>query len=168
MVGLYAKCRKKWTSEKVIKKFLLDNSNKSYEVSSSLHRTLRSDTSFSIHRDCLFCGEEVKRCSNAWPFSLATTESKDTLRSICHQRNDDWAKQVLGRIESVCDLQAADASYHRACSQNFRGSRKRPSTSTETDHKFQPAKKSRIGRKITQDDECAFLNTLEYLKKKWR
>src|SRR6218665_1253048 len=37
----------------------------------------------------------------------------------CRKKNDPLAIEVLGRLESCCDLVAAEAFYHRACYQAF-------------------------------------------------
>ena len=39
------------------------------------------------------------------------------------ERDDDWRRQVIGRLEDACDLVAEEASYHRACMSAFRANR---------------------------------------------
>ena len=52
--------------------------------------------------------------------SVRTIELKDTVLTVCQERNDSWAHSVLARISSAHDLHAADAIYHKACDINFR------------------------------------------------
>ena len=45
---------------------------------------------------------------------------QNSIKQICASRNDSWSKTVLGRIECVSDLHAADAVHHLICTNNFR------------------------------------------------
>ncbi len=40
--------------------------------------------------------------------------------AICDTRGDDWAEAVRSRLETIHDLPAEEATYHRFCSSNFR------------------------------------------------
>ena len=42
--------------------------------------------------------------------SVRTVELKDTVLTVCQERNDSWAHSVLARISSAHDLHAADQS----------------------------------------------------------
>ena len=45
---------------------------------------------------------------------------KDAVMDICAQRGDNWASQVLVRVQgAVSDLHAADARYHHDCMARF-------------------------------------------------
>lgn len=37
----------------------------------------------------------------------------ESIRTMCVKRSDKWGKIVLNRINSECDLIAADAQYHK-------------------------------------------------------
>ena len=47
------------------------------------------------------------------------------LRDELKKRNDKWAFEVQGRVESVSCLRAEEAVYHRKCMQHFYLKRKR-------------------------------------------
>jgi hypothetical protein len=78
---------------------------------------------------------------------------------VCEDRNDDWAVAVRGRIESINDLHAADASYHQTCSVNFRTSKALPKA-------FSPDSKAEgnRGRPRNFDKEYHFQKVIEYLQ----
>ena len=57
---------------------------------------------------------------------VSTLAIQDSLLQACSERNDDWSHLVRGRIESVNDLRAADAVYHRTCYTNFVTNREVP------------------------------------------
>ena len=51
--------------------------------------------------------------------TVMTLPFRATLMENCRKKNDPLAIEVLGRLESCCDLVAAEAFYHRACYQAF-------------------------------------------------
>ncbi|ESN98242.1 hypothetical protein HELRODRAFT_177122 [Helobdella robusta] len=42
-----------------------------------------------------------------------------TIQRVCREKQDKWAFEVSGRIETSCDLHAADAVYHKNCCRKF-------------------------------------------------
>ncbi|XP_021363437.1 uncharacterized protein LOC110456800 [Mizuhopecten yessoensis] len=100
-------------------------------VSITPKRSLRSTTpDFDLREHCLFCGKpakvnERKRGHDVFP--VRTTEFKNNLEAKCMTRNDEWAEEVLGRLQiAPADLHAADAVYHQSCSVNFRTGKMMP------------------------------------------
>ncbi len=77
---------------------------------------LRSgDDKFSFKSNCFFCGQQAMAGNKRKAFdviSVRTIEFKDTVLTVCRERNDSWAHSVLARISSAHDLHAADAIYH--------------------------------------------------------
>ena len=70
-----------------------------------------------------FCGHPDKY--SGWKSShklipIRTMDFQNSIKQICASRNDSWSETVLGRIECVNDLHAADAVYHLICTNNFR------------------------------------------------
>ena len=79
---------------------------------------LRSDDDkFSIKSNCFFCGQPAMAGNKRKYFdviSVRTIELKNSVLTVCQERNDSWAHSVLARISSVHDLHAADAIHHKA------------------------------------------------------
>ncbi|CAG2220527.1 unnamed protein product [Mytilus edulis] len=102
---------KKYKKEKLVLREINTNTPK-----------LRSKSHFDFKHHCLFCGNEAtdskKKDKNV--FQVRTDDFDSRIQDACDLRNDDWAAEVRGRLESVSDLHAADAVYHQACSANFR------------------------------------------------
>uniref|UniRef100_UPI00358E6C8F uncharacterized protein n=1 Tax=Myxine glutinosa TaxID=7769 RepID=UPI00358E6C8F len=96
-------------------------------------RQCRSDLrSFEFRRDCIFCGtpcEQDKKNPNRQKRRVVFCRTADRIHhkpfktailDNCHTRADQWANEVLVRIEgAVSDLHAADAMYHYDCKTKF-------------------------------------------------
>ena len=53
-------------------------------------------------------------------YTVKTIEFNKTLKETCESRNDEWATEALGRLNTApSDLHAADAIYHHQCNINF-------------------------------------------------
>jgi len=78
----------------------------------------------------------TRKKSNNPVYPLRTIVLQESLRAKCIERNDDWGKEVLSRIEFVQDLVAAEAVYHQKCSTLFR-TRKDLSDEGETQSQVQ-------------------------------
>ncbi|CAC5381294.1 unnamed protein product [Mytilus coruscus] len=76
-----------------------------------------------------------------------------------YERDDEWASEIQGRLQSISDLHAADALYHQACSVNFRTNKKIPLAFSSA-----PKKKENSSRGRPAAYEEYFLNIVEYLK----
>ena len=90
-----------------------------------------------------------------------TIELKDTVLTVCQERNDSWAHSVLARISSAHDLHAADAIYHKACDINFQRVRKIP---TGFRKEKLCTKKVKLGRPEELDRTEAFLEVAKFLE----
>ncbi len=90
-----------------------------------------------------------------------TIELKDTVLTMCQERNDSWAHSVLARISSAHDLHAADAIYHKACDINFRTMRQIP---TGFRKEKLCTKKVKLGRPEELDRAEAFLEVAKFLE----
>jgi len=86
--------------------------------------SLRSSVGlFDYASHCLFCGQGDPREGRNPDLKLIpirTLDFQESVLQVCDKRNDEWAKTVQGRIKAVHDLHAADAVYHKTCSNNFR------------------------------------------------
>ncbi len=87
-------CRQKFVNPKSIE--LQQKTSQSSTVS---ERQLRSvDSQFSFENHCVFCGQSAKvadrrRSVDVCP--VKTSEFSETIKTLCHQRNDEWATSVL-------------------------------------------------------------------------
>ena len=93
--------------------------------------------------------------------SVRTIKLKDTLLTVCQERNDSWAHGILARISSAHDLHAADAIYHKACDINFYTMRQIP-TGFRKEKLW--AKKVKLGHPEELDRIEAFLEVAKFLE----
>ncbi len=95
------------------------------------HRSLHSR--FDYKEDCLLCGNTVltgrKRVANQETSNASTIELKKSMLAICDTRGDEWAEAMRSRLETINDLPAEEATYHRVSSSNFRTGKKHPYSS---------------------------------------
>ena len=77
---------------------------------------------FDFKQHCCLCGnqKDLPSCS------VRTFEFQQKILEICDKRKDEWALEVRCRFNSVNDLPAAEAIYHRICCVNFRTGRSVP------------------------------------------
>ena len=54
---------------------------------------------------------------------METLEVINHILQTAKERDDDWGRQVIGRLQGVYDLVAEEASYHKACMSAFRSNR---------------------------------------------
>ena len=152
-VQCHRSCVSTYTSKYKIK--LLQNKQRRPTEQPAPKRTRLSQThpQFNFQEHCIFCGEECTELKDSkhpkrWrPVSCcrtidsgATDKSfKDAILQVCHDRNDQWSKDVELRVlGAVSDLHAADAGYHRDCRPSFMGS-KSSKTSTASASRKDPA-----------------------------
>ena len=98
-------------------------------------------------------------------FKLIQVKTFDFQASIlakCTERNDEWAQKVKARIDFVIDLHAADAVYHKACSNNFRNQKQIPQKYLPSDSRS--AKHIKLGRPQDEVQAEAFAKVIEYLE----
>ncbi|XP_071165969.1 uncharacterized protein [Mytilus edulis] len=153
-------CRKTYTNPNDIKKY-----KKEKLVLREIHTNtpkLRSKSHFDFKHHCLFCGNEAtdskKKDKNV--IQVRTDDFESRIQDACDLRNDDWAAEVRGRLESVSDLHAADAVYHQACSVNFRTCKNTPVFRSPISPDAKPENKR--GRPALQED--GFYKTVDFLK----
>ena len=133
-----------------------------------------AEDAFDFKADCLFCGTNVNfdnRKQQGDVHSITLTECKDSLLQKCLTRSDAWADAVRARLLIVCDLPAADAIYHQACSSNFRTGKLIPLNFV---HNETAQKKQKLGRRCKStheggrpaldDRRQAFMKVAEYLE----
>lgn len=126
---------------------------------------LRSAKKFNFQEHCLYCGQPAqidKKRKETDVFQVRIGDYQKTLKEICHSRNDEWSKAVLGRLAYIIDLHSADAIYHQQCSSNFRTGKNIPiKLSADTCDK---SKKSKVGRPESSARTNAFLKVVEFLE----
>ena len=102
--------------------------------------TRRSTTpAFIFKEHCFFCGQPAKFSGRKLGYDVIPVRSSDFQESVyaaCHERKDEWAEKVLGRLEYARDLHASDAVYHNACNVNFRNGKQIPSKLMNDDTEF--------------------------------
>jgi hypothetical protein len=82
-------------------------------------KLLRSSVdTFSFKSNCFLCGKPAansRHPDRCQVNRVCTTEMHASMIALCKQRQDQWAFDVMGRLETCGDLFAADAVYHRNC-----------------------------------------------------
>ena len=91
---------------------------------------------------------------------VETFDFQISIKTLCKTRNDEWANEILGRIEGVNDLPAAEARYHQSCNSNFRTFKNIPEKYRSTS---EIGKKGR-GRPCNTTSIKAFLDTMQYFE----
>ena len=128
-------------------------------------RSLSNSFSFKDH--CLFCTWPVKiegKKRGLDCFQVRTFDFQTAIKAACTERNDQWGREVLPRIEFGRDLPAVDAVYHQKCSTNFRTGRQIPiKQMQEPDVKIQKSAKGRP-QNLTQ---TSFFENNELFRGKW-
>ena len=87
----------------------------------------KAGSRFIYEHNCLLCGTKIENqnenkldeeCDIV--HRVETFDFQASIKALCKKRNDDWASDILGRIEVVNDLPAAEARYHQSCNSNLR------------------------------------------------
>ena len=127
--------------------------------------TLRSSKPiFIIEKHCLFRGVSAKYDGRKGGFDVIPVRTKsfdEHIVDACETRQDEWADIVCGRINSVHDLNAAGAVYHKSCSIHFRTGRQVPSLFLSDDS---TTCKRKCGRPLDDLRNEVFCNIVKYLK----
>ena len=111
---VHQKCRQMYVNKNQIAMFL---KKKEREPSKDVDepRNLRSsEAPFNIKEQCLFCALPAKydgKKKGYGVIQVRTTAITDTIKNICIQREDKWAKTVHARLLSVHDLHAANVVF---------------------------------------------------------
>ncbi|CAG2255699.1 unnamed protein product [Mytilus edulis] len=122
---------------------------------------LRSKSQFNFQDHCFLCGIEAtkNKKKGSEVFLVRTDDFQTRIIQVCNERDDEWASEIQGRLQSISDPHAADALYHQACSVNFRTNKKIPLAFSPS-----PKKKENSSRGRPAAYEDYFLNIVEYLK----
>ena len=166
-IVVHKSCRKEYTrptSIEAAKRKQLeerkDESKRSSQVS------LRSSVpAFDFRRNCLFCGEEAsqekekkKEVKYRKVINTVTTLTfKDSVKQRCDERQDELGRLVQARVDSVHDLVAAEARYHRVCDQSFFTALKPKSGRGRKDDKAKGEAFQNLIEYMENSDECQFL-----------
>src|SRR6218665_703981 len=113
-VCVHSNCRKKYTNKKWHESQKRHAQTDESNVAPKITRSTVCVT-FDWKEHCFFCCKSDRRDTS----TVMTLPFRATLMENCRKKNDPLAVEVLGRLESCCDLVAAEAFYHRACYQAF-------------------------------------------------
>ena len=162
---VHVECRRDYCSKKYIKQACKKRElEKCSDVSGPSTRQSLGN-SFQYKYNCLFCGQPDKYSGKKSTHKLIPVRTMDfqqIIKQACASRNDGWAETVLGRIECVNDLHAADAMYHQVCSVNFRTGFQIPEQFI--DDECQATKRPKKGRPNDSLKADAFLKVVDYLE----
>lgn len=89
-------------------------------------RSSKRSNNFDWKMDCFLCGEKCeskKKCRKNWRLA-ATIEIRETVATRCEERmkensEDQWALEVLVRVNDCSDFVAAEGRYHVHCYVRF-------------------------------------------------
>lgn len=122
---------------------------------------------FVFEEHCFLCGKPAKFDGKKRGYDVIpvrTIDFKNTFQEVCRIRNDDWAKEVWGRLEVVNDLHAADAVYHNQCSVNFRTKKQIPKQFDDLLEPRQKVQRMGAGHPVSECKNDAFMKVVEYLQ----
>ena len=100
-----------------------DLRKKPKEDSEPQTKRMRSSTDFSPFdwkTCCFLCGKAAKSKKGEQLHQVSTIPIHQILIERAKERDDDWGREVLHRLQSCIDLVAAEAIYHSDCSTKFR------------------------------------------------
>jgi hypothetical protein len=119
---------------------------------------------FVYDNNCVLCGttiEDENKLVGDAVHKVETFDFQDSIKGICKTRNDDWASEILGRIEGVNDLPAAEARYHQSCNSNFRTFKNVPE---KFQHSTREKNEKNRGRPSNTASSEAFLEIMKYFE----
>ena len=118
-------CRKEYCYDYNRKRKLNDAEN--IMIRSPKTRKIVAGNRFMFENNCVLCGNKIENQNDNKGdedsdviHKVETFDFQASIKSLCKTRNDEWACDILGRIEFVNDLPAAEARYHQRCNSNFR------------------------------------------------
>uniref|UniRef100_A0A1B6DZA6 Uncharacterized protein n=1 Tax=Clastoptera arizonana TaxID=38151 RepID=A0A1B6DZA6_9HEMI len=118
---VHEKCRKQYTKEKSIAAYIKRIKE------SGTKPLLRSQIfKFSFRTHCFLCGEEVpsdygtkqlkKPANKRNPvYPVRKLSVAENVLRLAKDRNDEYGRAIIDRVQSVSDLPASDAQYHFSC-----------------------------------------------------
>ena len=157
-------CRKDYCYDYKKKRKLQDNNNNT--IRSPKTRKF-SGNQFRYENNCVLCGSSVEiqnenKLDGDYDVvhRVETFDFQVSIKTLCKTRNDEWANEVLGRVEGVNDLPAAEARYHRSCNSNFRTFKNIPEKYRAN---YDNGKKVR-SRPCNMSSVTAFSETMQYFE----
>ena len=108
-----------------INKNYISVAQKSAPGSSGFRKRKRrsSEDAFDSKQRCLYCDKEIKiytKTKKHKGHDVQTQDFEKKLRELIAERKDQWAIEVLGRLEAQSDCFAAANCYHHKCDSDFR------------------------------------------------
>ena len=160
---MHVQCRQRYINKKDIAL-----TNKPTVDRSSSHGTRSSTGGFNFRTNCFLCGQIVterqKRDGKSVNVACKHCEvDAAIIKAINLRNNDEWALVVNGRLDSVNELRAEDAIYHKACNSSFRTGKPIPQMFGATNMKEEGITR-KSGRPVDVEREAAFVKIAEYLK----
>ena len=116
-INAHVSCRKRYTNKRHLEQETSQNA-----AEDTRSKCLRSVNIFNWKQDCFLCGALSRDMHNSGrkdTSAVETLELKSTVLQVCEERNDSWATEVKGRLNTCSDLVAEEAIYHRDCLASF-------------------------------------------------
>ena len=147
-IQIHNECRKNYTNKRRLSQ------------AKPAKRTSSRGTEFDWKRDCFICSEQCsskKRKRADWRIA-GTIEMRENMLQKCKQRikadvTDQWAIDVLARVEDCFDFVAAESRYHSNCLLRF--------NQNKASEKIEEPKS---GRKPSQDLMECFSKACDWLE----
>ena len=94
---VHGDCRKNYVSKHKIAQF------KKQQQSATTTTDCDSDRSRkSLNQHCIFCGFKLSLNKDKENICvIKTTAFQESIVQICHERNDEWATEVLNKMEAI-------------------------------------------------------------------
>ena len=108
-IKVHHTCRRKFTDTR-------KSSSESLSSPKRLRSSVESNFDWKFH--CVLC-EKVIDVKHQPYHVIMTIDFHQKLAARAKQRNDEWGKKVLFRLENCNDLVAKEAKYHHACMTSF-------------------------------------------------
>jgi len=143
-VRVHNSCRKSYTSKRRFEQEQRSSAAECLDSTDCPPKTLRSSVAvpFEWKTHCMLCGMllkvDTKHPERSSVSDVETFEIRKTITDCCEQRNDEWALQVLGRLQNCCDLIAVEARYHQSCLPAFYNGRSCPNSSNVASNTGRP------------------------------
>ena len=151
---VHKKCRIVYVHKREIRKYVESKLENFSPASSSNPSRRSSEPYFDFKSHCFLCGLVFSIPNTSNISEVKSIGMKDTILDHCKKRSDSWSDSVQMRVLDINDLPAKSAKYHRSCHTKFYNNKSCP-----TD-----AKKLKVGKKIDDSADSAFLKVVEYLE----
>ena len=128
VVNVHVDCRKTYT------KPCRKSGNAAAPIQGQQQPMKRLRSSFDVfdwHIHCLFCGKLVTAGQDS--HTAMTFQIKTTVEKKCLERDDEWGREVYGRVSTCTDFPSAEATYHGQCLRNFYTGRQLPGVGSTRD-----------------------------------